>query len=310
MRRNSWTPDEEAWLREVYPTHYNHEIARMHAEAFPDLPERTDKAINSRAKVLHLRKADGFARNPKRFWTDEKAAWFRSFVPGHSESEISAEHERLYGTPLTEGQIGNAKSSLGVKSGTNGGTFRKGHAPANKGKKWSEFGTPEGHERSRATQFKQGHMNQRKGWMKPVGYERVDNDGYTWVKVKDGLQGKANDNYRLKHHVVWEYHNGPIPPSTQIVFADRDKGNFDPDNLVAVDRGIWSVISRSGMAYRDRASLEACMAVARLKRMAYGAEMGPRTCRDCGAEFEPGFKNQSRCRKCIDGRKKCEAANT
>ena len=303
MRRNSWTAAEEAWLREVYPTHYNGEIARMHSDAFPDLPERTDKAINSRAKVLRLLKADGFPRSPKRFWTDEKAAWFRSFVPGHSESEISAEHERLYGTPLSESQIGNAKASLGVKSGTKGGTFRKGHVPANKGKTWDEFMSPEGQANSRKTQFKHGEIHGPQGHVKPVGYERVSKDGYVEVKVADGLQSRANCNYRPKHHVVWESVNGPIPPHTMIVFADRDKRNFDPDNLVAVDRSIWSTISSKGLSYADRESLEACINVVKLKRAVYEKRLSPRTCRECGAEFQPTFANQSRYRPCIDRRK-------
>lgn len=240
-------------------------------------------------------------------WTDEKKGWFKAFVPGHTESEIRQAFLDEFGIELTRSQIKNEKVKLGVKSGTGGGRFGKGHAPANKGKKWGEYGTPEGHERSRATQFKKGEINGPKGHIKPVGYERVDKDGYVQVKVKDGFQGKANDNYRFKHHVVYEQHFGPIPPSTQIVFADRDKRNFDPDNLVAVDRKLWAVISKSHMGYCDRASLEACMVVARLQMMATKAEMRPRTCRDCGAEFEPAFRNQSRCRACIDGCRKRKA---
>jgi len=124
-RTNSWTPEEEAWLREVYPDHGNAEIAAMHAERFPDRPRRTDKSINSRAKVYGLHKADGFVRKPPRFWTPERVEWFRAYVPGHTESEISAEHERLFGAPLSEGQIGNAKTKLGVRSGTHGARFEK-----------------------------------------------------------------------------------------------------------------------------------------------------------------------------------------
>ena len=125
-RPNSWTPEEEAWLRGAYPHVHNAELARLHAEMFPDRPRRTAKAINSRAKVWKLRKAEDFVRCPPTFWTPEKDEWFRSFVPGHHEAEISAEHERVYGTPLTASQIGNRKAKLGVKSGTDGGQFRRG----------------------------------------------------------------------------------------------------------------------------------------------------------------------------------------
>lgn len=301
-RAGSWTPEEEVWLREVYPTHHNAEIAEMHAEAFPDRSRRTDKAINSRAKVLGLHKADGFVRNPPRFWTPERAEWFRSFVPGHTESEISAEHERIYGFPLSEGQIGNAKTKLGVKSGTHGGRFEKGHA----GGFSSEEHRRRFIEAGKATRFRKGNVSGiAKERMKPVGYERVDSkDGYIYVKVKDTPQaqvpGSYNDIFRPKHHVVWEQANGrPVPPSTMIVFADRDKRNFDPANLVAVPRSLWAVISHKGMAYHDRESLEACMAIASLDRAAYSARCAPRTCKSCGAEFEPRYPRQATCDTCL-----------
>ena len=51
-RPDRWTPEEEAWLREVYPTHHNATLSEMHAERFPDCPRRGPKAISSRAKVL------------------------------------------------------------------------------------------------------------------------------------------------------------------------------------------------------------------------------------------------------------------
>ena len=267
MRSNSWSQDEESWLRDVYPEHYNAEIAEMHALAFPDRPRRTAKAVSSRAKVLKLHKAEGFARNPPRFWTPEKDEWFRSFVPGHHEAEISAEHERIYGTPLTESQIGNRKAKLGVKSGTTGGRFHKGDQRCGfrddeHRRKFMEAG--------KATRFKKGEVQDRPdGWIKPIGYERVDGkDGYVYVKVKDTLQANApgsfNDNFRLKHHVVYEQAYGPIPDGCNVIFADHDKRNFDPGNLVAVPRTLWSVISRAGMSYCDRESLEACMNIARL----------------------------------------------
>ena len=309
IRSNSWTAEEEAWLRKVYPDHHNAEIARMHAERFPDRPRRTDKAINARAKVWSLHKADGFVRNPPAMWTEEKIAWFRKFVPGHHEHEISAEHERLYGTPLTAGQIGNAKSKFGVKSGTDGGRIRKGNVPWNKGRTWDELGIS-GVSRAKMleTAYKPGEVHVAPSRERPVGYERAGKDGYVEVKVRDsrvdGVQrqrpGHFNENYRLKHHVVWEQaHGEPVPPHTMIVFADRDKRNFDPGNLVAVPRGLWSIISREGWAYHDAESLQACINLAKLGRAVYALKKHPRDCKRCGAEFAPRFPNQRTCDGCL-----------
>lgn len=236
-------------------------------------------------------------------WTPERIAWFRAYVPGHTEPEISAEHERVYGTPLTAGQIGNAKTKFGVRSGTHGGRFEKGHTPHNKGKTWADYGTPEGHARSRETCFRAGNLS---GYAaqheQPVGAERVNRDGYVEVKVAEGLQAKPNKNFRMKHHVVYEQAHGPIPDGCNIVFADRDKSNFDLDNLVCVPKALWSVIQRSGWAYHDRASLEACITMARLRREAYKLKCHPRRCKKCGAVFKPRHPNHRTCDACFAAR--------
>lgn len=236
-------------------------------------------------------------------WTEEMREWFRAFAPGHSEREIAASFQDEFGIPLNRSQVKNAKQRFDAKSKKVGGRFKKGHVPANKGKTWDEFMSPEGQANSRKTQFKTGEIHGPQGHVKPVGYERVSKDGYIEVKVADGIQARPNCNYRPKHHVVWEEANGPIPPHTMIVFADKDKRNFDPGNLVAVDRSIWSTISSKGLAYADRESLEACVNLVSLKRAVYAKRLSPRVCRECGAEYKPTFANQSRCRPCIDRRK-------
>jgi len=302
-RANSWTPEEEAWLREVYPDHHNAEIAAMHTERFPDRPRRTDKSINSRAKVYGLRKAEGFARNPPRFWTPERVEWFRAYVPGHTESEISAEHERLFGAPLSEGQIGNAKTKLGVRSGTHGGRFEKGcvggFASDEHRAKFLEAG--------RATRFKKGEVHVAPSRERPIGFERVDKDGFTWVKVRDsridGLQrqekGHHNENYRMKHHLVYEQAYGSIPRGCNVVFADHDMSNFDPGNLVAVPRDLWAVVKKKGVEYHDAETLEAAVNLARLERGIYAKRCAPRACGACGSTFEPRYPHQRTCDACL-----------
>lgn len=78
----------------------------------------------------------------------------------------------------------------------------------------------------------------------------------------------------------------------------------------AVDRGIWAAILKSGLAYADRESLEACVNVAMLKQAVHRKMMSPRACRECGAEFEPTFANQSRCRPCIERRRRCSISGS
>jgi len=300
-RANTWTPAELEWLRDAYPDHHNSELAEMHAQAFPDRPRRTDKAIASKAKVLKLRKAEGFQRVPCTLWTPERAEWFRSFVPGHTEPEIAAGFEREFGFPLTKRQIANGKLKLGVKSGTHGGRFEKGMVPHNKGKKWDDYVSPEGQAASRRTCFRKGEVNgSALARQHEVGFERVNRDGYIEVKVADGLQAKPNCNFRMKHHVVYEQAHGEIPEGCNVVFADHDKRNFDPDNLVAVPRRLWAVIRHMGCEYRDAEGLRACMAIAELKMAVSDAERAPRACGSCGRTFKPRYPHQRTCDACLE----------
>ena len=253
-----YTGEMVGWLRENYPLMSNAEVMDAFEARFGVRP--SPSGLASKCNALGIRK-------PRKEWTAEEVEWFVSYVPGHSEPEISAEHERLFGEPLTESQIGNAKTRYGVKSGTHGGRFQKGMVPYNKGRKWDEFMSPEGQARSLGTCYKEGNMPHN-ALDKPVGCERVDSkDGYVWVKVAERPSRQdCNDNWRLRHHLAWEEANGPVPPSTMIVFADHDKRNFDPNNLVAVPRDLWVRISQMRMEYHDRESLEACMMRARLHR--------------------------------------------
>lgn len=310
MRRaDMWTPEEEAWLREVYPTHFNDEIAEMHAERFPDRPRRTAKAINSRAKVYKLHKADGFdraarAKEARRTtWPPDRVEWLRSFAPGHDIYEIIDEFERLYGIRMTKCSMKNAKVRYGARSGTNVGQFQKGQEPANKGRTWDEMGMSE---RSRVNcrkgQFKKGQLPHNAA-DKPIGSERTDQDGYVFVKVAERpSRTDRNDNWVLKQRLVYEREVGPIPDGHMVVFADGDKSNFDPSNLVLVPRDLWATITRKRIAYWDAESLVTAMNIARLVSARHAAEKRPRPCRKCGATFEPRYARQRTCDACLAAR--------
>ena len=97
--------------------------------------------------------------------------------------------------------------------------FKKGHTPFNKGKKGLGGWEP--------TQFKTGN----KPWnYKPVGTERVNDEGYTDIKVADPNKWKG------KHILVWESINGPVPKGHAVIFGDGNKQNFEPTNLILVSR--------------------------------------------------------------------------
>ena len=232
-------------------------------------------------------------------WTDAERDYLAEIAPGRTHAEIRALMTERFGDHYGGSRITAALKRYRIKTGLTG-RFEKGHEPFNKGKTWDDYGTPEGHARSRATCFKPGQVSGITAMrVQPVGTERVTKDGYVEVKVAEGLQERPNSNFRLKHHVVYENAYGPIPHGCNVVFADGDKRNFDPDNLVAVPRALWATISHSRMPYYDRESLETCMALATMRQRVYAMRMHPRRCRECGETFEPDWARQRTCNRCL-----------
>lgn len=288
-----YTPEMDAWLAERYPD----------GDTLPNLCAEFSGRFGQKITECQLQcwaASRGVRRARRMRWSAAMNEFLRGYIPGHSEAEIRAAFAERFGTVLDKGQISNAKTRLGVRSGTVGGRFEKGHVPATKGLTWAEYGTMDGHERSRATCFRKGNLpHNAEG--KHVGYERVSKDGYVEVKVAERpSRPDCNDNFRMRHHLVWEEANGrPVPPSTMIVFADGDNRNFDPENLVAVPRRLWAVISHNRIPYADAETLRAAMAVAEARGAVHAARCRPRECASCGAEFSPRFPRQRTCDACL-----------
>ena len=96
--------------------------------------------------------------------------------------------------------------------------FKPGNISHNKGQKMSK----EVYEVVKVSMFKKGNEPHN---MKYDGHERIcAKDGYIYVRVSKG-------KYLLKHRLVWEQHNGPIPKGNIIIFKDKNKYNLNIDNL-------------------------------------------------------------------------------
>lgn len=100
--------------------------------------------------------------------------------------------------------------------------FKKGNVPYNYGQKMSTIL----YEKCKKTMFKKGrkpHNTRNKG------EESKSQDGYTYVKI-------ADNDWRLKHRVVYENVNGPIPEDHIVVFKDNNQQNFDINNLLLISK--------------------------------------------------------------------------
>jgi len=105
--------------------------------------------------------------------------------------------------------------------------IKKGTIPPNKGKKSSEYMTPEAIDRMRITQFQKGQMPHNH---KNVGYERINVEGYVEVKIAEPK------TFKLKHRLVWEQNYGPIPKGCNIQFKDGNRQNCQMENLYLISR--------------------------------------------------------------------------
>ena len=157
------------------------------------------------------------------------------------------------------------------------------------------------------TQSKAGRTNAQDWHRRPVGYERDTGKGYIIVKVREDPEVPGSkDNWRMKHVLVWEHTRGlDLPDGFVVLFCDGDCRNLDPANLKAVPRSLI-VVMNGGPAWRDRASCEAAVAIAMVKRGADAAKRSRRhVCGVCGREFVPdnhehGKYRQRTCRECLD----------
>lgn len=170
----------------------------------------------------------------KHKYTEDEAAFFKEYCYGHSYKEIQAEFISRFGWDITVRQIKCYISNHGLNTGRTG-RFEKGHVPANKGVPM----TPEQYAKCAPTMFRKGESCAGNTPM-PLGSE-VFREGYVMVKV-------AQPNiWRFKSHIVWEEHNGAIPPGHIITYKDGDPLNCDIDNLILISRRVSQIMSLKGL---------------------------------------------------------------
>lgn len=150
-----------------------------------------------------------------------------SFVVETLERSVSSVYCRvsMLGIKKDPEYLRHQNQILGKKLVEAGRSYRfiPGHVPGNKGKKMSG----DVYEKVRHTFFQKGHMPANH---KPVGYERINREGYIEVKVAEP------NKFRLKHRVVWEENFGPIPAGHNVQFRDKDRQNLSPENLYLISR--------------------------------------------------------------------------
>ena len=224
--KSIFSTEELAWLRSNYPTLGPKERAAKLGKAYWQVKQKANR--------MHL-----IYDSRHKFTNDERELLRREYAttPTNELAQrigcpISTIYNQaaklgLHKAPEFVAEIARVRS-LDPNHGGRAYRFKPGQAPANKGKKQTDFMSAEGIERTKPTRFQKGHIPPN---YRPVGSERINVDGYVEVKVREGLSG-----WRLKHRVVWEEAYGVIPKGHNIQFRDGNRLNCTLENLYIISR--------------------------------------------------------------------------
>jgi len=151
-------------------------------------------------------------------YTEEQLNWIKENCK-KPRKELTQLLNKKFNTEFTQNAIAGLCQRNSWLTGRTG-YFKKNHLPHNKGKKM-DVG-------ANRTSFKKGHVPKN---VKPVGFERIDSEGYVYIKTEPG-----KNKFKLKHRLVYESHYGPIPDDSIITFKDGDKQNCAIENLECIKK--------------------------------------------------------------------------
>ena len=180
-----------------------------------------------------MARTSGVKSSTFHIWSSEEKDYLREITPGRHYKEIVELMNAKFEYEFNLGQIKGAIARYKLNTGFTG-YFPKGNIPFNKGTK--------GIMKANKTSYKKGNIPQS---YKPVGTERITKDGYTEIKVKDP------NVWKLKHRIIYEEHYGEIPKGYVVMFLDRDKSNFDINNLILISRNQLRSLNQNDLIKDD-----------------------------------------------------------
>lgn len=150
-------------------------------------------------------------RSYTRVYTSKQLAYLREVSPGKSHKEITELFNKKFNEDRTESSVRSIMQEKGI-SLTDDGRFKKGNRPQN---------------------------------ILPIGAEIMREDGYLYVKI-----GQPN-KWKQKHRLIWEQHNGSVPDEHVILFGDKDRLNFNIDNLILASKAQVLQLNRYDLIQED-----------------------------------------------------------
>lgn len=210
-KQKRWSEHEVDILKNEYPT----------CSSLQELADRMGRSLYS---LITKANSLGIIRKIIAVWTQDMDNILKEYYPCKPTSEVAA----ILGLNSKQilcraRRLKLHKSPEVVKGIRENGMFLKGHVPFNKGMKQQEFMTAEQIEKTKATRFVKGQVPVN---IKEIGYERISVDCYVEVKTEKG--------FVLKHRMIWEEHNGPIPKGNIVRFKNGNKLDIRIENLELV----------------------------------------------------------------------------
>lgn len=166
-------------------------------------------------------------RQPQHNYTAEQFDWLRDNFPKMTIVPLTQCFNETFGANLDRKALHSTLNRHKIQSGRDG-RFPKGNQPYNTDMKGNRY--------SLSTEFKKGNLPTN---YKPVGTERITQDGKHWVKVADPRTWKE------KHVLLWEQHHGPVPKGHVLLFKDQNSDNITLENLQLISRKLLLRLNRN-----------------------------------------------------------------
>lgn len=178
------------------------------------------------------------------YWTEEEKTFLKDNVKGRMVPELIVMFKEEFGIELRPKQLSGMIKRMGLTSGVNT-QFKKGMPAHNKGKAMEI----DIYSKCEPTMFKPGSVPPNTD---PIGTEKLCTDGYVWVKIDNQPKAKKIVNWKQKHKLLWEQHNGPVPKGHKVIFLDGNRENIVLENLALVSDSELLIMNKRKLIYDDK----------------------------------------------------------
>lgn len=245
--RRVWTKERLEFLKSICNNKSSCEIAALCTEKFGI--KITREAVRSCMCDYKIKSGYKYDGQNCRLFTDEQVKWLTENRVGQPFAVTTEKFNEHFGTDFSVSQVTRYCHAHHLTCGVDM-KFKKGNVSFNKGRKgWCAPGCEK-------SWFTKGHTPHN---AVPINTEVVTEDGYIKVKV-------AEPNvWKLKHRIVWEKENGPVPENYCIVMLDGNRQNTALENLVMIKRGELAVMNHQKLYAADTEINKAGITIAKLK---------------------------------------------